>query len=62
MLMAVSCLSPVSTQIFRPASDKLAIVCETPSCGKKGDAIYSPLFAAFRWEKWGREESFAGYT
>ncbi len=35
MLIAVSCLSPVSTQILMPARDKLAMVCETPSYKRK---------------------------
>lgn len=32
MLTAVSCLSPVNTQIFIPASWRDAIVSGTPSC------------------------------
>ena len=40
MLMAVSCLSPVSTQILIPAMAKLAIVWETPSYTKNKRYTY----------------------
>ena len=32
MLMAVSCLSPVNTHTFMPASFKLSMASGTPSC------------------------------
>ena len=39
ILMAVSCLSPVKTQILIPADRRLAIVRGTPSCNLSSIAV-----------------------
>lgn len=49
MLMAVSCLSPVRTQICRPAWRNLAMVSGTPSCRRSSIPVAPGQTCKYRW-------------